>query len=416
MYESRERAELIRRISDEIRLSVGGESAGSDEQMREWIEDYIFRSAHTSQLHFKEKIMLVNGVFNAMRKDLGLLQPYLEDDRISEIMVNGRDDIFVEREGELLRIDEAFPSDEALEEVIMRIAGKVHREINEMNPILDARLADGSRVHAVYKNISLSGPILTIRRFPKKRITVRDLIERDSLSEEAADFLKTLVRCGYNILISGGTSSGKSSLLSALTDYIPKEERIIVIEDSAELQIRGIDNIVRLETKNANAQGKGMISMRDLVKASLRMRPDRIIVGEVRGGEVVDMITALNTGHDGGMSTIHANTPYAVFGRLETMFLSAASYPVDAVRGQISSGIDIVVHLSRLNDGTRKVLEVAEFLGSEEGKPVLNSIFQFRKEAGTEGMLEPTGNSLRHTEKMQMRGGVRDGMEEQKLR
>lgn len=412
MSESRERAELIRRIADEIRLSAGEKSADSDEEIRQWIETYIFRSPHTSQLNFKEKITLVNGVFNAMRKELGPLQPYLEDDRISEIMVNGRDDIFIERDGELMRVDEAFPSDEALEEVIMRIAGKVHREINEMNPILDARLSDGSRVHAVYKNISLSGPILTIRRFPKKRITVKDLISAESLTEESAGFLKILVRCGYNILISGGTSSGKSSLLSALTDYIPEEERIVVIEDSAELQIRGIENIVRLETKNANAQGKGMISMQDLVKASLRMRPDRIIVGEVRGKEVVDLITAMNTGHDGGMSTIHANAPQAVFGRLETMFLSAAPYPADAVRGQIASGIDVVVHLSRLRDGTRRVMDISEFLGYDGGRPVLNSIFRFQKEAGTKGMLEPTGNSLKHTEKMQMRGG--DLYEEEK--
>ena len=369
------------------------------------IESYIFRSERTSHLNYREKILLVNGVFNAMRKDLGFLQPYLEDDSISEIMVNGKDDIFVEREGELFRIDEAFPSDEALEEVIMRIAGKVHREINEMNPILDARLQDGSRVHAVYKNISLSGPILTIRRFPKKRITMQELIRMDSVTEEAAEYLRMFVRCGYNLLISGGTSSGKSSLLSALTDYIPREERIIVIEDSAELQIQGIENIVRLETKNANAQGKGLVSMRDLVKASLRMRPDRIVVGEVRGAEVVDMITAFNTGHDGGMSTIHANSAHAVFGRLETMFLSAAQYPVDAVRGQISSGIDVIVHLSRMRDGTRRVLDIAEFLGYRQGKPGLNSLFRYRKDPEGGGSLEATGNQMKNTGKREMRGG-----------
>lgn len=213
------------------------------------------------------------------------------------------------------------------------------------------------------------------------------------------------VRCGYNLLISGGTSSGKSSLLSALTDYIPREERIIVIEDSAELQIQGIENIVRLETKNANAQGKGLVSMRDLVKASLRMRPDRIVVGEVRGAEVVDMITAFNTGHDGGMSTIHANSARAVFGRLETMFLSAAQYPVDAVRGQISSGIDVIVHLSRMRDGTRRVLDIAEFLGYRQGKPVLNSLFRYRKDPEGGGSLEATGNQMKNTGKREMRGG-----------
>ena len=339
-----------------------------------------------------------------MRKELDLLQPYMEDPEINEIMVNGRDHIFVERKGELFRIDEAFPSDEALEEVIMRIAGKVHREINEMNPILDARLSDGSRVHAVYKNISLTGPVLTIRRFPENRITMEDLIRFGSVTQEAADFLEILVKSGYNLLISGGTSSGKSSLLGALTDYIPDNERIILIEDSAELQIQGIENLVRLETKNSNAQGKGMVSMRDLIRASLRMRPDRIIVGEVRGGEAVDMIAALNTGHDGGMSTIHANSAFGVFGRLETMFLSAVQYPVDAVRGQISTGIDIVVHLSRLRDGSWRILDISVLLGFDGGNPVLNRLFRFRPEAGTKGMLEPTDNRIIHREKLEMRG------------
>lgn len=404
MHENSQRAFLIQKISDEIRMNVGGAGSESDEEIRMRIEEYVFHSALTRRMNFKDKIALVNGVFNSMRRELDLLQPYMEDPEINEIMVNGREHIFVERRGEVYRIEEAFASDEALEEVIMRIAGKVHREINEMNPILDARLSDGSRVHAVYKNISLTGPVLTIRRFPEKRITMKDLVISGSLTQAAADFLEVLVKSGYNLLISGGTSSGKSSLLGALTDYIPRNERIILIEDSAELQIQGIENLVRLETKNANSQGKGMVSMRDLIRASLRMRPDRIIVGEVRGGEVVDMITALNTGHDGGMSTIHANSAYGVFGRLETMFLSAVAYPADAVRGQISSGIDIVVHLARLSDGSRRVLDISELLGFEGGKPVLNRLFRFRPEAGTEGMLEPTGNSVVNREKLEMRG------------
>ena len=404
MRESGGRAGLIKEISDEIRRNVGGAGYESDEEIRRLIEEYVFHSPRTQRMNFKDKISVVNGVFNSMRKELDLLQPYMEDPEINEIMVNGRDHIFVERKGELFRIDEAFPSDEALEEVIMRIAGKVHREINEMNPILDARLSDGSRVHAVYKNISLTGPVLTIRRFPENRITMEDLIRFGSVTQEAADFLEILVKSGYNLLISGGTSSGKSSLLGALTDYIPDNERIILIEDSAELQIQGIENLVRLETKNSNAQGKGMVSMRDLIRASLRMRPDRIIVGEVRGGEAVDMIAALNTGHDGGMSTIHANSAFGVFGRLETMFLSAVQYPVDAVRGQISTGIDIVVHLSRLRDGFRRILDISELLGFDGGKPVLNRLFRFRPEAGTKGMLEPTDNRIIHREKLEMRG------------
>lgn len=404
MRESGGRAGLIKEISDEIRRNVGGAGYESDEEIRRLIEEYVFHSPRTQRMNFKDKISVVNGVFNSMRKELDLLQPYMEDPEINEIMVNGRDHIFVERKGELFRIDEAFPSDEALEEVIMRIAGKVHREINEMNPILDARLSDGSRVHAVYKNISLTGPVLTIRRFPENRITMEDLIRFGSVTQEAADFLEILVKSGYNLLISGGTSSGKSSLLGALTDYIPDNERIILIEDSAELQIQGIENLVRLETKNSNAQGKGMVSMRDLIRASLRMRPDRIIVGEVRGGEAVDMIAALNTGHDGGMSTIHANSAFGVFGRLETMFLCAVQYPVDAVRGQISTGIDIVVHLSRLRDGSRRILDISELLGFDGGKPVLNRLFRFRPEAGTKGMLEPTDNRIIHREKLEMRG------------
>ena len=404
MRESGGRAGLIKEISDEIRRNVGGAGYESDEEIRRLIEEYVCHSPRTKRMNFKDKISVVNGVFNSMRKELDLLQPYMEDPEINEIMVNGRDHIFVERKGELFRIDEAFPSDEALEEVIMRIAGKVHREINEMNPILDARLSDGSRVHAVYKNISLTGPVLTIRRFPENRITMEDLIRFGSVTQEAADFLEILVKSGYNLLISGGTSSGKSSLLGALTDYIPDNERIILIEDSAELQIQGIENLVRLETKNSNAQGKGMVSMRDLIRASLRMRPDRIIVGEVRGGEAVDMIAALNTGHDGGMSTIHANSAFGVFGRLETMFLSAVQYPVDAVRGQISTGIDIVVHLSRLRDGSRRILDISELLGFDGGKPVLNRLFRFRPEAGTKGMLEPTDNRIIHREKLEMRG------------
>ena len=379
MRESGGRAGLIKEISDEIRRNVGGAGYESDEEIRRLIEEYVFHSSRTQRMNFKDKISVVNGVFNSMRKELDLLQPYMEDPEINEIMVNGRDHIFVERKGELFRIDEAFPSDEALEEVIMRIAGKVHREINEMNPILDARLSDGSRVHAVYKNISLTGPVLTIRRFPENRITMEDLIRFGSVTQE-------------------------SSLLGALTDYIPDNERIILIEDSAELQIQGIENLVRLETKNSNAQGKGMVSMRDLIRASLRMRPDRIIVGEVRGGEAVDMIAALNTGHDGGMSTIHANSAFGVFGRLETMFLSAVQYPVDAVRGQISTGIDIVVHLSRLRDGARRILDISELLGFDGGKPVLNRLFRFRPEAGTKGMLEPTDNRIIHREKLEMRG------------
>ncbi len=373
-------SEEVQRISNEIRMSIDEIVPENDEDIKRYIESFIFKNEKTKHLSHRQKHSLISGIFNSMRREMEFLQPYMEDDEVSEIMVNGRKDIFAEKKGKIMRIEGAFPSDEVLEEMIMRIAGKVQREINEMNPILDARLGDGSRVHAVYRNISLSGPVLTIRKFPKKSLTMDDMTELGTVTEEAAHFLRKIVEAGYNILISGGTSSGKSSLLGALTDYIPKGERLIVIEDSAELHITGLPNIVRLETKNSNSQGMGSVSMRDLIKASLRMRPDRILVGEVRGAEAADMITALNTGHDGGLSTIHANSAFAVFGRLEMMFLSAVSYPIESVRGQISTGIDFVVHLARLKDGSRRVLEISEFLGYEGSVPRLNCIFRFEHE------------------------------------
>ena len=290
--------EEVRHILDDIRMSIDDFMPENDEDIRRYIESFVFKNEKTRHLNYRQKYSLINRIFNSMRREMDFLQPYMEDDEVSEIMVNGRKDIFAEKKGKIMRVEGAFPSDEVLEEMIMRIAGKVQREINEMNPILDARLSDGSRVHAVYRNISLSGPVLTIRKFPKKSLTMDDMTALGTVTDEAACFLKNLVEAGYNILISGGTSSGKSSLLGALTDYIPKGERLIVIEDSAELHITGLPNIVRLETKNSNSQGVGSVTMRDLIKASLRMRPDRILVGEVRGAEAADMITALNTGHD----------------------------------------------------------------------------------------------------------------------
>ena len=416
--------EEVRHILDDIRMSIDDFMPENDEDIRRYIESFVFKNEKTRHLNYRQKYSLINRIFNSMRREMDFL-PYMEDDEVSEIMVNGRKDIFAEKKGKIMRVEGAFPSDEVLEEMIMRIAGKVQREINEMNPILDARLSDGSRVHAVYRNISLSGPVLTIRKFPKKSLTMDDMTALGTVTDEAACFLKNLVEAGYNILISGGTSSGKSSLLGALTDYIPKGERLIVIEDSAELHITGLPNIVRLETKNSNSQGVGSVTMRDLIKASLRMRPDRILVGEVRGAEAADMITALNTGHDGGLSTIHANSAFAVFGRLEMMFLSAVSYPIESVRGQISTGIDFVVHLARLKDGSRKILEISEFLGYDGSVPKLNCIFRFEHDRNcgddesrldleedsldedsmkVRGSLKRTGNSIINTVKLEMRG------------
>ena len=277
-----------------------------------------------------------------------------------------------------------------------------------MNPILDARLEDGSRVNAVYKNIAIDGPTMNIRKFPSNRITMEDLVNLDSVTLEAAEFLKTLVICGYNIFLSGGTSSGKTTFLNALSDFIPSNERVIVIEDSAELQLDKIENIVRMETKHANVQGKGEITMRSLIKTSLRMRPDRIIVGEVRGDEVVDMINSMNTGHAGSLCTGHANSAKGMISRLETMFLTAASFPIIAIRGQIASAVDVIVHLGRLKDKSRRVLEITEIVGVENGEVVLNPLFEYRivhNEAGKHGELKRTENRMVNTLKLEMRGG-----------
>lgn len=291
--------EDVRTMIQKMRsILTAGEQEITDEAALEIIEHYILQNKKLAMLSPKESQELVNRVFYSLRRDLEILQPYLEDERISEIMVNGKDHIFIETGGQLKRVDLSFDTTEDLEELIRRLAAGVHREINELNPIVDARLEDGSRVNAVYKNIALNGPILTIRKFPQKAINMEALIEMKSITEEAADFLQKLVQSGYNCFISGGTSSGKTTFLNVLSNFIPSDERVILIEDSAELQIKQIDNLVRMECKQANAQQKGSVTMEALIKASLRMRPDRIIVGEVRGKEVMDMIQAMNTGHD----------------------------------------------------------------------------------------------------------------------
>ena len=291
-----------RQITKDIRriLTIKDEEL-TDQLVRETIESYILKDKHLMQRHPKEVEKLIERIFYSMRRDLDILQPYIEDEKVSEIMVNGKDHVFIEKSGVIQKTDTGFERLEDLEELIRRLAAGVHREINELNPIVDARLPDGSRVNAVYKNIALNGPILTIRKFPQKAIDMAALIKMGSITKEAADFLETLVKAGYNCFISGGTSSGKTTFLNVLSNFIPKEERVILIEDSAELQIKQIENLVRLECKQANVQQKGRVTMEDLIKTSLRMRPDRIIVGEVRGKEVMDMIQAMNTGHDGNV-------------------------------------------------------------------------------------------------------------------
>lgn len=393
--------EMISRIRND--LVVSGKEI-TDESVMTAIENFVFSNLQMTVRHPSESRKLIERIFFAMRRELDILQPYIEDEKVSEIMVNGIDNIFIERAGNIHKADIAFDSVEQLEELIRRIAGKVHREINELTPIVDARLEDGSRVNAVYKNVALNGPILTIRKFPQKAIDMESLIYKGSITREASKFLEKLVKAGYNCFISGGTSSGKTTFLNVLSNYIPSDERVIVIEDSAELQITQISNLVRMECKQANAQKKGQVTMDQLIKTSLRMRPDRIIVGEVRGREVIDMIQAMNTGHDGSLSTGHGNSIKGMIRRLESMFLQAADYPIEAIRSQIAEGIDIIIHLGRLSDGSRKVLEIAEIEGVRDGEIEYNLLYKYRPSKG----LMPTGNRLINTEKLELRG-VMDG-------
>ena len=386
--------------ANEIREEISRTSGEiTDDEALTMIEKAVFRSETFSMLTFSEKNEAIKRIFCALRNDLDILQPYADDDEVSEIMVNGKDVIFIEKRGKIEKVKDFFEKTEDLEEVIRRICAKVHREINELNPIVDARLVDGSRVNAVYKNIAINGPILTIRKFPKKEITMEMLIKNKTLTDEAAEFLEKLVMAGYNIFVSGGTSSGKTTFLNVLSDYIPKDERVIVIEDSAELQINEINNIVRMECRNANVQERGKVDTKQLIKTSLRMRPDRIIVGEVRGEEVIDMIQAMNTGHDGSLSTGHGNSIEGMIRRLESMFLQAADFPIEAIRSQIAEGIDIIVHMGRLSDKTRKVLEIAEIQGFDGNDVLLNVLFKYNVNTG----LERTENELYNREKLELR-------------
>lgn len=368
----------------------------TDEDVLRMIEDTVLQDIELSMQPISQLTETIQRIFYSIRKDLDILQPYLDDEAVSEIMVNGINHVFVEINGTMKRVDIIFESIEELEEMIRRIAGKVHKDINELNPILDARMSDGSRINAVYKNIALNGPILTVRKFPKQAIDMHHLVQWGTITQEAADYLKMLVHCGYNIFISGGTSSGKTTFLNILSNYIPSHERVIVIEDSAELQIHQIENIVRMECKNANAQGKGLVSMEQLIKTSLRMRPDRIIVGEVRGKEVVDMIQAMNTGHDGSLSTGHGNSIEGILRRLESMFMQAAAFPIDAIRTQIAEALDIIVHLGKLESVGRKVLEIAEVTEVVNGDIRLNRLFTYSIGEG----LQATGNLLIHDQKL----------------
>lgn len=391
----------VARITKDVRreIQLAGDEI-TDRQVAEMAEEQVLKDPELDELNFRMKVRLVNQIFHTLRRDMGILEPLLQDDEISEIMVNGTDSIYIEKKGKTEKMEIAFVATEELQEVIRRIGARVYREINERTPILDARLPDGSRVNAVYSNVALDGPVLTIRKFPEKPLTMDHLISTGTITREAAGFLQKMVLAGYNIFISGGTSSGKTTFLNILSQYIPKDQRIIVIEDSAELQLERSRNLIRLECRNANGQGKGQIEMNQLIRTSLRMRPDRIIVGEVRGGEVVDMIQAMNTGHDGSLSTGHGNSPEGMLYRLESMFLQAADYPIPAVRGQIAEGIDMIIHLGRLPNQRRVVMEITEVGELEGEKIMLNKLFIYDIRKG----LMPTGNGMRNTRKLEMQG------------
>ena len=370
------------RVIDEIDIS----RLVSDEEIEEIINHHLLTVCKEHYIDSFEKSSMAREIFNSIRK-LDILQELIDDPGVTEIMVNGTENIFVEREGKIIKWNHNFSSREKLEDVVQQIVSKNNRMVNESKPIVDARLDNGSRVHVVLPPIALNGPIITIRRFPEHPIDMGQLIQYGSISEEAATFLGTLVKAGYNIFISGGTGSGKTTFLNALSEFIPADERLITIEDSAELQIRGNDNLVRLETRNANVDGCNAISIRDLIRASLRMRPDRIIVGEVRGGEAIDMMQALNTGHDGSMSTGHANSASDMLLRLETMILMGMELPIPAIRRQIASGVDIVVHLGRMRDRSRKVLSISEIIGMNNTEIELRDLYLFREEREMNGKI-----------------------------
>lgn len=350
-----------------------------DAKAIELIEEFVLSEPSRACRTHDENHQLIRRIFLSLRSEMDILQPFVDDPEVTEIMVNGMDDIFIEKGGKIYKADIAFESVEDLEELIRRIAARVHREINEKNPVVDARLLDGSRVNAVFRGVAINGPILTIRKFPRRALTMEDLVKNGTLPADAARLLESLVRARYNCFISGGTSSGKTTLLNVLSQSIPSGERVVVIEDSAELMIDQIKNIVRLECRNANTQGRGAIDMAKLVRNSLRMRPDRIIVGEVRGEEVLDMIQAMNTGHDGSMSTGHANSVEGMLKRLEAMFLQAVEIPVQAIRSQIAEGIDIMIHLGKTQGGSRRLLEIAELYSSADGSIGINRLYHWKE-------------------------------------
>lgn len=396
--------DIKRFVSENVSLSKI-----SDEELAERIDQIVTDRLKDIYCPIDTKVSISQQVYSSIR-GFGLLDSIISDDSITEVMINGPEKIFIEKKGRLTRLDKKFESQRKLEDVIQRIVGLAGREVNQANPICDTRLPDGSRVNVVLPPIALCGPTITIRKFSKEPMTINKLIEYGSITQEIADKLELLVKAKYNIFISGGTGSGKTTFLNALSNFIPKDERIITIEDSAELQIAGIDNLVSLETRNANASGAGQITIRDLIKSSLRMRPERIIVGECRGGEALDMLQAMNTGHDGSLSTGHANSTEDMLSRLETMVLQGADgLPIEAIKQQIASAVDIIIHLSRLRDKSRKTMAITEVVGIKNGEIELNPLYEFKEDENStmdkvSGRLVRTGNPLKNDYKLKLSG------------
>lgn len=377
-----------------------------DEEVYRWIDEELVAYSAEHYIGLEEKYELRKKIFNSLRK-LDVLQELVDSPDVTEIMINGTDHIFIEEKGRIYQWDKGFDSEDKLLDVIQQIVGRTNRMVNESHPIVDTRLENGSRVNVVLPPVALNGPVVTIRRFPEHAIQMKDLIAYGSVSEATAQFLKRLVQAKYNIFISGGTGSGKTTFLNVLSNYIPQDERIITIEDSAELQIQSIPNLVRLETRNANTEGRNEITIRDLIKSALRMRPDRIVVGEVRGAEAIDMLQAMATGHDGSMSTGHSNSSRDMLARIEMMVLMGMELPLDAVRRQIAASIDVIIHLGRLRDKSRKVLEIVEVAGYQNGEIILNPLYCFREEKEEKGCilgsLQECGQ-LMHVEKLSRQG------------
>ena len=370
-------------LYEKVMLRMDMTRETGEEELQEIIRSVLEETETEEFVPLSEKIRISRELFNAFRR-LDILQDLIEDESVTEIMVNGTKNIFYEKGGRLYRTDRRFLSEDRLNDVIQQIVGDTNRYVNESSPIVDARLKDGSRVNVVLKPVAVNGPIMTIRKFPAEAITMERLVQMGSLTKEAAEFIRRLVESKYNIFVSGGTGAGKTTFLNAMSDYIPKGERIITIEDNAELQIQGVDNLVSLEARGANLEGEGAVTIRDLIRSALRMRPDRIIVGEVRGEETVDMISsAMLNGHSGSMSTGHANNPSDMLHRLETMMMMGIDLPLAAIQRQISSALDIIIHLGRLRDKSRRVLQIDEVLGCSDGRILTGTLYEFREE-GTE--------------------------------